>query len=194
MNDFWLPVRYKPVTHLGPVGVFWEHRELENLPRCLLYLVRSKYINGNCVCGQGALPGKATLLVNTRPIQSESTFRTEKPGESAKEGHERVLTAAIICHERMWRPGSLLQHAMCCWIQLLPCCLRAKECVNRPYSLASVPQNIAQHKMPLDVSFPSWPSSQLLTVSQQKKKKKKKSTARDLKLLLSRVHSTNHQT
>lgn len=135
----------------------------------MLYLVTSKYINWNCVCGQGVLTGKATLLVNTRPIHWESTFGTGKPGESAKEGHEHVLTAATICHERMWRPGSLLQHAMCCWIRLLPCRLRAKECVNRPYSLASVPQNVAQPKMPLDVSFPSWPSSQPLTVSQQKK-------------------------
>lgn len=79
---------------------------------------------------------------------------------------------------------------MCCWIKLLPCSLLAKECVNRPYILASVPQNVAQHKMPLDVSFPSWPSSQLLTGSQQKKKR----TERDLKLLFSRAHSTSHQT
>lgn len=124
----------------------------------------------------------------TQVLYKEEARESWEAGGKCRRGTWARLMAVIICHERTRGP-ELLAAAVCCWSQLLPCSLLAKECVNRPYILASVPQNVAQHKMPLDVSFPSWPSSQLLTVSQQKKR-----TERDLKLLFSRAHSTHHQT
>lgn len=82
---------------------------------------------------------------------------------------------------------------MCPWIKLLPCRLLAEECVNRQCILASVPQNVAQHKCLSMCHFLlGHPPSSWQAVNKKRKKEEKiKENLKDLKLFYSKAHSTS---
>lgn len=129
------------------------------------------------------------LLVNTSPVQGGSPVRAGKPGESAEEGHERVLMAVIICHERTREP-ELLAAACHVLLKSITAMQSAREgmCKQAIYPCISstercTTQNASRCVISFLAIFPA-PDSQST----------KKRTERDLKLLFSRAHSTHHQT